>query len=424
MGYATGALMPVPTPFHSRTTQYCRSQFYKDWAGYYAVCSYDTCHQPEYNALRHSVGAIDVSPLFKYEISGRDAAAFLSRLTVRDVRKLRPGRVTYLCWCDDDGKVIDDGTLTCFDEGHYLMTAAEPSLSWFERVARGFEVTIEDRSEQLGTLSIQGPESRALLSQVCDADLDKLRFFRGVECRLGDTTVWLSRTGYTGDLGYEVFCESSDAEAVWDVIFDVGPRYDLLPVGLDAMDVTRIEAGFVMNGVDYFSAHHCLVDSRKNSPSELGLDWTLALDREPFIGRDALRRERKNGARFRYVGLEADWEALEEVYQRYGLPPEVSTSGWRDGRPVYTPGGQFVGQATSGAWSPQLKRNLALAQVERSKVQIGDTVGFEITAEYERHRIPATVVEPPFFAPPRKTETPSVAKKAKAAKKSGEAGAQ
>ena len=197
----------------------------------------------------------------------------------------------------------------------------------------------------------------------------------------------------------------------------MGPNYDLLPVGLDAMDVTRIEAGFVMNGVDYDSAHHCLVDSRKNTPQELGLGWTVALDREPFIGRDALRREQEVGSKWQFVGLEVDWEALEAVYARYGLPPEVSTSAWRNGRPVYDDMGRFIGQATSGAWSPQLKRNLALAQLDRRKLEQAGQVRFEITAEYEHHRIPARVVDPPFFDPPRKKATPGVAAGKKSAGK-------
>ena len=178
--------LPLKSPFFDRTEAHCRSRFYKDWAGHYAVCSYDTCHEPEYNALRHSVGAIDVSPLYKYDITGPDAVAFLNRLTVRDTSRLKPGRVTYLCWCDDDGMVIDDGTLTCLRPGHYRLTAAEPSLSWFSRVARAYDVNIKDTSDDYGVLSVQGPEARALLSQVCDADLSKLRFFRGTDCELGD----------------------------------------------------------------------------------------------------------------------------------------------------------------------------------------------------------------------------------------------
>ena len=373
---------------------------------------YDTCHDPEYFAFRHSAGLIDVSPLFKYEVRGPDAAAFLSRLTVKDVRKLKPGRVTYLCWCDDDGKVIDDGTVSYLGEdhsgedddgrAHYRLTAAEPSLSWFQRIARGFDVSIEDSTDRFGALALQGPTSKDILQQVTDADLDGLRFFRTVRCKLDDAEVWISRTGYTGDLGYEIWVDRDDAEAVYDALMAAGRSYGLLPAGLTALDVTRVEAGFVMNGVDYFSAHHCLTEMRKNSPYELGLGWTVQLDREPFVGQEALRRETQQGSSRAFVGLDVSWVELEELFAGYGLPPEISPHAWRDGRPVYDAGGRWVGQATSGAWSPTLKKNLALAQVDAAHGKPGTRLKMEVTAEYRRHSVTATVVETPFFNPPRK----------------------
>ncbi|MDH3403775.1 MAG: aminomethyltransferase family protein [Acidobacteriota bacterium] len=394
--------MPEPSVFHSRTAQLCTSHRWKDWGGYYAVCSYDMSPEPEYQAFRHSAGLIDVSPLFKYEIAGPDAAAFLSRLTVKDATKLRVGRVTYLCWCDDDGKVIDDGTLSRLGEEHFRLTAAEPSLHWLASVSRGFRVTIEDSSARLGTLALQGPESRRILERVTDVDLAALKFFRVAAGTLAGVPVWISRTGYTGDLGYEIWVGRDGAERVYDAITEAGRGHGLLPAGLDALDVARIEAGFVMNGVDYFSAHHCLTESRKSSPFELGLGWTVQLDRGPFVGQAALAREKQRGPRRAFVGLDVSWAQLEEVFARYGLPPELSLHAWRDGRPVYDGEERWIGQATSGAWSPTLKKNLALALLPAGHAATGTPVRCEVTAEYRRHTVAARVVKPPFFDPERK----------------------
>jgi aminomethyltransferase len=394
--------MPEPSVFHTRTEKLCISNAWKDWGGYYAACYYDTSHEPEYIAFRHSAGLIDVSPLFKYEIHGPDAAAFLSRLTVKDLSKLRVGKVTYLCWCDDDGKVIDDGTVSRLDDDYFRLTAAEPTISWLESVRRGYRVTIEDSSARIGTLALQGPEARKILERVSDVDMSKLKFFGTARGKLDDVPVWISRTGYTGDLGYEIWVEADGAERVYDALFDAGTTFGLLPAGLDALDVARIEAGFVMNGVDYFSAHHCLTEERKSSPYELGLGWTVQLDREPFVGQKALREEKKRGSSRAFVGLDVSWAELEEVFDGYGLPPELPTHAWRDGRPVYDRDERWIGQATSGAWSPTLKKNLALALLPAASAEEGTRVRFEITAEYRRHTIEATVVKPPFFNPARK----------------------
>lgn len=399
--------MPIPSPFHSRTSQLCTSMSWKDWGGYYAVTYYDTCHDPEYFAFRHSAGLIDVSPLFKYEVRGPDAAAFLSRLTVKNVAKLRPGRVTYLCWCDDDGKVVDDGTVSCLgedDDGnrHYRVTAAEPSLSWFHRIARGFDVSIEDSTDRFGALALQGPTSKDVLRQVTDADLDRLKFFRTVRCQLDGAEVWISRTGYTGDLGYEVWIEREQALAVYDAIMAAGRDYRIQPVGLDAMDVTRIEAGYIMNGVDYFSANTCSIESRKSTPYEIGLGWTVDLDRDPFIGQDALKAEKANGSKWATVGLVYDWPAFERLFAEFGLPPQLPGGAWRTPVPVYDKKGLQVGQGTSGAWSAILKDNLALATVKSACAKPGTILQIEVTVEFERRRIPAVVTKTPFYDPPRK----------------------
>lgn len=394
--------MPIPTPFHPRTSQLCTSMFYKDWAGYYAVCSYETTHEAEYYAFRHACGLLDATPLYKYEVRGRDAAAFLSRVTVKDIRALKPGQVTYLCWCDTDGKVVDDGTVTCVEPGWYRVTAAEPSLTWFARFTRGYQVEIEDVTAVLAALALQGPTSRALLADASDADLDKLKFFRMTRAKIDGRPVFISRTGYTGDLGYEIWTANEHALPVYDALLAHGRHHGLMPAGLNALDVTRIEAGFIMNGVDYHSAHHCLVAARKTSPYELGIGWTVQLEREPFIGQEALRRELSEGSAWQTRGLITDWPAFEALWARYDLPPQVSTQAWRTSIPVYNGAGTQVGYATSGALSPTLKLNLALATLRTEYAGVGDRLFMETTVEHVRHKVPVTVAELPFFNPARK----------------------
>jgi len=400
--FRTVLTMPIPSPFHPRTSARCTSLLWKDWAGYYAVRSYDTYMEREYYAFRHAAGMIDVTPLFKYEVHGPDAAAFLSRVMVRNIAKLKTGQVTYCCWCDDAGKVVDDGTVTRLEEDHFRVTSAEPSLAWLRRYTRGYRVTLEDSSERLAALSVQGPTSREILKRVTGADLDTLRFFRLERCRIDGFDAIVTRTGYTGDLGFEVWTDAEHACALWDALEREGGAYGLLPAGLDAMDVARVEAGFVMNGVDYYSAHHCLIESRKSTPYELALGWTVNLDREPFTGQAALQREKALGATRHFVGLAVDWDAFEAEFAAKGLPPEVPAAAWRDPRPVYTPDGQQVGQATSGAWSPMLKQNLALATVRAGHHEEGTELRLEVTVEYERKPVKAIVTRKPFFDPERK----------------------
>lgn len=376
---------------------------WKDWAGYYAICAYDAYPDREYFAFRHAAGVIDVTPLYKYDVRGKDAAAFLSRITVRNIQKLKPGQVTYLCWCDDDGKIVDDGTISRLDDQHYRMTAAEPTWSWLWRYARGYDVTIEDVSDQIATLSIQGPNSREILNAATDGAVGGLRFFRVMKAKLGRIDALISRTGYTGDLGYEAWVRNEDALTLWDTLMEVGRPWRIEACGLDAMDITRVEAGFIMNNVDYYSANHCLIESRKSTPYELGLNWMVELERDPFNGQAALQREAREGAKRVLVGLDIDWNELEAQFAAYGLPPQAPTAAWRLSIPVYDHGsGRQVGYAHSGAWSPILKKNLALATVEPGYGHLGSTVRFEVTVEHTRRTVKATVVQKPFFDPPRK----------------------
>lgn len=394
--------MPIPSPFHPRTSKLCTGLQWKDWSGYHAVCTYGICHEPEYFAFRHAAGLMDVTPLHKYDVTGPDAAAFLSRVMVKNIQKLKLGQVSYCCWCDEYGKLLDDGTVWHLEENTYRVTAAEPNLNWFHRNAHGFDVEIVNTTEQIAAVSLQGPNAREILKQVCDADVDNLKFFWLTKTTIDGHDVIITRTGYTGDLGYELWVDNDGALPLWDALMSAGRTFGIAPTGLNALDVCRVEAGFIMNGVDYYSANHCLIENRKSTPYETGLGWTVNLEREPFIGQGPLQIEKQNGAARQFIGLEVDWEEFEKLHATYGLPPELCTEAWRDPKPLYTASGKQIGQATSGAWSPMLKKNLALATVDSEYVEIGRTLRIECTVEFKRHQIKATVAKKPFFDPPRK----------------------
>ncbi len=401
--------MPIPTPFFPRTSALCHSMKWKEWAGYYAVCSYDTLHDPEYYAFRNSAGLLDVSPLFKYRVKGAGAAAFLSRIMVRNISKLEVGRVSYCCWCNDDGKVIDDGTVMRRSENEFFVTSADPGFSWFSRFLRGYEVELEDISDQVAGLALQGPTSRNILKQVCDADLDTLKFFSTRKAKADGFDVYVSRTGYTGDLGYEIWVENEHALKLWDAIMAAGKNYDIRPAGLDALDVTRVEAGLILKDVDYFNSLHALIADRMSTPYELSLGWTVDLKRDPFNGQAALRAEKEQGSKWAIVGLDIDWPQLEQLYYTRGLPPVIGSHAWRSSIPIYTGKDENtqVGYATSGTWSPILKKNIALATVEKKYDTIGSELQIEVTVEHKRHTVSAIVSKSQFYNPEHKTSNPN-----------------
>ncbi len=389
------------TPFHSRTAPLCQAQNWRRWAGYIVASSYELTHDREYYAIRSVAALIDVSPLYKYMIRGPDALHLLNRVVTRDVVKCATNQVVYTPWCNDAGKVIDDGTLSRLSEDTFRLTAAEPNLRWLEDNALGLRVTIEDVSESTAALSVQGPLSRDVLQSVADGDLDDLKFFRLARCRIRDVPVIISRTGYTGDLGYEVWLDATRAEEVWDALIDAGNPYGLTPTGMLALDVARIEAGLLLIDVDYIPALKARIEAQKSSPLELGLSWTVKLDKEHFVGRRALLEEKRRGPSWQMRGLEVEWEALEKLYSEVDLPPILPTSAWRRSAPVYADGKQ-VGYATSGCWSPILKKYIALAHLESAYAQLGARLSMEVTVEHRRKQAAARVVETPFFNPPRK----------------------
>ena len=342
-----------------------------------------------------------MSPLYKYRIGGRDAVRLLDRMVTRDVGKCSVGRVLYTPWCDVHGKVIDDGTISRLDERTFRLTSAEPNLRWLAMNAVGLDVSIEDVSERTGALALQGPLSRAILQRLSPADIGALKYFRLVHTTIRDIPVTISRTGYTGDLGYELWVDADRAVALWDALIDAGTPYGITPAGLWALDIARIEAGLVMLDVDYFSAHHAIIEDQKSSPFELNLGWTVSVDKGPYNGRRALRAEKERVPQWAFVGLDVRWESLERIYAERALPPHLPTVAWRTSAPVYKDGKQ-VGYATSGCWSPLLKKYLALAHVRAPHFAVDTPISLEVTVEHRRNRADAVVRPLPFFDPERK----------------------
>jgi aminomethyltransferase len=387
------------TPFHARTAALCLPHNWRRWAGHIAVGSYDLGLDREYWAIRNHAALIDVSPLMKYLIEGRDAARLLDRMIPRNVAKLATGQVYYTGWCDDEGKLLDDGTVTRLGEQSFRLTSAEPSLRWLHMNAAGLDVTVEELTDRMGALSLQGPKSRAVLERCCEQSVGGLKFFRMAPNRLAGRDVTISRTGYTGDLGYELWMDATDALPVWDALMEAGRDYGLAPCGILAMDMARVEAGLFMLDVDYTSSTHAWVAGQKSSPYEMGLGWTVALDKPGyFVGRRALEREHRDGSAWKLVGLEVEWEGLERAYAAAGLPPQVPAMAVRGSLPVYKAGRQ-VGYASTSTWSPVLKKYIALVHLERPHYEPGTLVNIEITVEHHRRQAPARVVPLPFYEP-------------------------
>jgi aminomethyltransferase len=397
--------MPIGTAVHERTFALCESLNYREWSGYYAVSAYESHHDHEYNAIRNATALIDVSPLFKYMVTGRDASRFVDRLVTRDVAKMSVGQVYYTPWCDEHGKVIDDGTVSRLDDQVFRWTAADPNLRWFCQNTHGLDVRIDDVSEQVAALALQGPTSARLLRAVAQADIDSLKYFRVTSGSIARVPVDISRTGYTGDLGYEIWMSADRAVEVWDALMEGGRPFDIKPAGMLALDVARVEAGLLLIEVDFFSSKKAQIASQMYTPLELGLGRLVSFDKGRFIGHAALAREHARGSARQIVGLAIEWDAVERLYDEVGLPPAVAATTSRVAVPVYRNGRQ-VGKATSTTWSPVLKRMIALATVSRPHYAEGTDLEMEITIEAVRHRVPARVVRTPFFNPPRKTATP------------------
>lgn len=398
--------MPNPTPFHSRMSPLGKASRWEDWAGYLAPTMYALDPLHEYNAIRTGCALFDVSPLYKYDVRGPGALDLLNRVVVRDVAKCRIGQVLYTVWCGDEGKVIDDGTVSRLGEDSFRMTAALPSLHWLQDNAVGLDAAIDDVSDDFGGLALQGPTSRDLLQRLMSEDLSPLRFFRCMQGEVAGAPALISRTGYTGDLGYELFVRPGDAGKLWDSIVAIGHEYKLRPVGTVALELARIEAGLLALGADFVSAAQTHFEVQKTSPYDLGLAWMVDLEKGFFVGQEALRREKVRGSRWNTVGLELDTTCLEKFYAEYGMPLHLPQQGWIDAVPCYADEAQtqHIGRGTSGMWSPTLKKYIVMARLDPRYARRGTRIFIEEMIEAVSYSVPATVVAMPFFDPPRKKQ--------------------
>ena len=397
--------MPIGTAFHERTFPLCHSLNYREWSGYYTVSVYEVHHEHEYNAIRNACAMIDITPLYKYLVTGKDATKLVNRVITRDINKVKVGQVIYCCWCDEDGKVIDDGTISRLEENVYRWTAADPSLRWFKQNGLNMDVQIEDISEKTAALALQGPTSGQLLKVAAEADIAKLKYFRVTSGKINGVSVDISRTGYTGDLGYEIWVPWQDAVKVWDALMAKGKQFDIHAAGMLALDVARVEAGLLLIEVDYTSSKKALIPSQKYSPYELGFGKMVHLDKDNFVGKTALQRDQKNGVARQLVGLEVDWVEVEELHDKFGLTPAAPAQASRVAVPVYA-GSKHIGKATTTTFSPLLKKLIAMASVETAYSTPGTKLQMELTIEARRLKTTASVVKLPFFNPPRKTAVP------------------
>ena len=373
-----------------------------EWSGYFSAAVYSDFHDVEYNAIREAAALIDVSPLYKLVVSGRDATRLVDRVITRDATKLQVGQVYYTPWCDERGKVVDDGTITRREEDLYFWTAADPSYRWLKLNAHGLDVEIEDVSEDVAALALQGKLSRDVLEAATGRDWTDLRYFRGRPAEIGGVQTYVTRTGYTGDRGYELWVEAEAAVDLWDALWEAGQAYGIRPAGIRALDVARVEAGLILIEVEYTSARYAMNPEQEYSPFEIGLGRLVDFGKADYVGKHALEHEQANGGpRRRLVGLEVDWSGIEGLFAKHGLPPSVSPTVHREPMPIHEEGRQ-VGRATSLTWSPTLKKMIGFGSVPATLASPGTRVSVEWMVEGEPGRVGSTLVKLPFLDLPRK----------------------
>ena len=396
--------MSVGTAFHPRTSELNTKMAWGEWAGYWSAAVYADFHDIEYNAIREAVAMFDTSPLYKFVISGTDAARLLDRVMTRDVSKLAVGRVLYSPWCDEHGKVLDDGNLARIAEDRFLLTGADQTLRWLRMNAAGLDVEVVDVSEDVAGLGLQGPFSRDVLEKATGQDWKDVRYFGHRRSEIAGVEIDVTRTGFTGDLGYELWVPADGAVAVWDAVWEAGQDYRIRPIGIRALDVARVEAGLIMMDAEYTGARHATSTAPEEfySPFELGLGRLVDLGKEDFVGKRALEQEQgKGGPKRRLVGLHVDWSSIEGMFAKHGLAPAVSPSVQRDPVPLYKKG-RRVGRATSVAWGITIKKMVGFGSVPPSLAAPGSRLAIEWSVEGERGKVPATVVDLPFLDLPRK----------------------
>jgi aminomethyltransferase len=383
----------LKTPFHERARALAQAESFIPWAGYTTVDVFTTMEQ-EYFAIRNATTLYDLTPMVKYRVLGPDALPFLNRLVTRDVGKLQPDRVAYCVWCNDAGHLIDDGTIFRLRTGEYRLCTAERQIDWLLDSALGFDVEIAEVTEHIAALAVQGPTSCAVLKALGLQGVERLKPFEIGYFALGNDQLTVSRTGFTGDLGYELWMEPEAAETVWDALMEAGRSRGIRAIGSQALNSARIEAGFLLPNVDFVSAEHTIRTGRDRSPLELGLAWLVDFKKGHFTGRRALLAEMTQGVRRQLVGLDVA-----------GNKPAHNALLYNDEH-----GKREIGSVTSAIWSPTCKRNIALAIVDAPHCKIGSTVWADIYLNrelvWERRMSRAQVVQRPFFAPERRRATP------------------
>lgn len=396
------------TPFHARTGPANRTHLWTHWAGYLAAEKYDPSPTYEYFSIRNGVGLFDTSPLFKYRITGPEAESFLAGVLARDIRTCAVGSCQYTIWCDDDGYVLEDGIIMRAAESEYWLTAAEPNLAYFSKLAGGMDVTIDDVSDAFALLAVQGPNAAKVLSAAGFPVAD-LAYFRTANVSWGDTDVTVARTGFTGDLGYELWIPSDQAVAVWDAITEAGVGYRTVPFGMTALGMARLEAGMLLIDVDFRSARHAWTDAQRETPDELGLGSLIKLNR-PFVGARSIANERQSGStRWQTVGITLDATTYERIYNQAGHIAPKAEQYFEEPHSLYdadyneTPDANYVGYATSLMFSPILKRHIGIAKLPLDRIAPGSECFIEMTVDYRPYYFPAFVTPRPFLNPARKT---------------------
>jgi aminomethyltransferase len=398
--------MVHPTPFFDRLAPLNETHLWSHWSGYLSAVKYQMSEKFEYFAVRNSAGLIDTSPLYKYRFGGRDAGKFLGGVLARDIAACRDGQAQYTLWCDTRGHVVEDGVVIRFAADDFILTAAEPNLNYFQSLVGYDQVEITDVSRDYASLAIQGPKSGDILAAL-DPDIAKLAFFHHRPAKIGNVPVHVSRTGYTGDLGYELWVGADAALEMWDALQEACAGRGVLPVGQNALLMTRIEAGLILIGVDFHSSRFAFNDSECSSPIELGFGWMfrdLATSSRRFIGRAAIERELADKtSRWKMVGLVIDWQHWDTLYSAAGLIPSKDETPIVYEMMLYDDSGTRIGYTTSFMYSPMLQRHIAMARVQPTSAAPGSRVNLEITINHRYHTVAAEVARPPLFNPARKT---------------------
>ncbi|MBG1230769.1 aminomethyltransferase family protein [Aestuariivirga litoralis] len=382
------------SPFHPRVAALNRINSWAPWGGYTTALSLDD-ESMEYTAIRNQVSVYDLSPMVKYRVMGKDAEAYLNRVMIRNVSKLKVGQVHYTAWCDDAGKLLDDGTLFHFAETEYWICCQERHLPWFRDAAIGYDVTVEDVTTYIAALSLQGPCAFAVLEKAGFAKAAELKPFQMMSVKFGGKgMLTISRTGFTGDLGYELWTTPDRALELWDLLFDAGALFGIRAIGTTALNMARLEAGFIITNYEFTPADQAVRADRTRSPFEVGLEWMIDFDKGHFNGRRALLRERESkSTKWALVGLELEGNISGE----HSL--------------IYHNKQHEVGHITGAVWSPVLKSNIALAMLERPYHDAkASDLWVEIYAlrelQYVKLMVKAKVVPRPFFNPPRRRANP------------------